>query len=197
MSFIAKDHSVENGTTFLIPEGPHVATVFAVIGLGLQETFYGPKPRVMVGFEIHDHRFQWEKDGQEHDEPATVWVTYNVSMHKNANLRIDIENLRGRTLSKDEAKAFDLFRLVGKSCAVTIEHNTAGERTYNNVHSVAQVMPGTEVPPLEEEEIRYLQPGQIGDLNLIPEFIRKKIDSQIKSDPNPEEVSFNEDEIPC
>ena len=67
-----------------------------------------------MGWEIHGHRFKWSKDGQENDVPATTWRAYNVSMHKNSTLRIDIESWRGKTLSKEEAQSFDLFEQVGK-----------------------------------------------------------------------------------
>jgi hypothetical protein len=200
MSFLVPEQSSSN--TFLVAAGTHVATAFAVIGVGFQETTYGVKSRVFIGWEIHGHRFQWEKDGQSNDVPATIWRAYNVSMHKNSTLRIDIEAWRGQTLSKDEAKTFDLFEQVGKSCQITIEHAQVGDRTFGNVMAVNQLLSGTAVPPLESDEVRYLQPTHIADWNLVPEFLRKKIENQATevqasrgSLPVTEDIPFKEDDL--
>jgi len=199
MSFVAAQHSISNNDTFLIPPGPHVATAFAAIGVGMQETTYGPRNRVFVGWEIHNHRFQWEKDGVENDIPANTWRAYNVSMHKNSTLRMDVEAWMGKTMSKEDAAGFDLFDLVGRSCQLTIEHTTVGDRTYNNVKSVSQLMPGTDVPPLESDEIRYLQPHEVADWNLVPDFIRLKVANQVKPTAEPEkepEAEAFRDDVP-
>jgi len=194
MSFVASEHSVSNGETFLIPQGPHVATAFAVIGVGMQETTYGPRNRVYVGWEIHDERFQWEKDGAENDIPASIWRAYNVSMHKNATLREDVEAWMGKTMTKEEVQTFDLFDLVGRPCQLTIEHSSVGDRIFNNVKSVNQLMRGVDVPPLESDEIRYLQPHELADWNLVPDFIRKKVEAQVKPEEKPEEEPEEEAE---
>ncbi len=186
-----------NSNTFLVPTGVRLSTIFAVIAEGPQETIYGIKPRMRIGFEVHDYRFQWEKDGVENNVPATIWRGYNVSMHSNATLRIDIEGVLGRTLTKAEARDYDFFDLVGRSCQLTIEHNDAGERTYNNIKSVTQLMHGIEVPPLEMDEVRYLKPSHIADWDLVPEFIQKRISNPAKGDTatHPPPSDFEDDDI--
>jgi hypothetical protein len=194
MGFTVKERPSSNA--FLVPAGTHLATAFALIGVGFQETSFGIKNRVYVGWEIHGHRFKWTKDGHENDAPATVWRAYNVSLFKQATLRIDIEAWRGKSLTKEEAKNFDLFGMVGKSCQLTVEHAHVGEKTYGNVMSVNQLLEGTEAPPLESDEIRYLQPDDVADWNLVPDFLRKKIENQA-DDPNPVAPAnpFREDSV--
>jgi hypothetical protein len=182
MTFLVSE-SAGQGSTFLVPEGTHLATCFAVIGVGRQETVYGLKERAYFGWEVHGQRFQWSKDDVEYDLPATVWRPYNVSMHKNSTLRIDIEAWRGHTLTTEEAKGFDLFSMVGVPCQLTLEHNAYGDRTYNNVKAVNQPLTGVTVPPMESEEIRYIRPAQVGDWALLPPFIQKVVENQVEPPP--------------
>jgi hypothetical protein len=62
--------------------------------------------------------------------------------------------------------------------------------------SVNQLLEGTEAPPLESDEIRYLQPDDVADWNLVPDFLRKKIENQA-DDPNPVAPAnpFREDSV--
>ena len=182
MSLLAKSNSPTN---YKIPEkGTQLGICFAVIGLGKQDTPWGLKKKVYIGWEIPAERIQVEKDGENFDQPIVIWQSYTISLSSKANLLQILEGWRGCAFTKEELEGFDLFNLIGKPCLLTIVHNESGGRVYANVQSVGRVMRGQEVPSQEMPSITY-SPGAIEQWGEVPDWLQEKIRNQIKTDPLP------------
>jgi hypothetical protein len=98
--------------------------------LGTQETSYGKKPMLHIGWELPEERLS---DGR----PAAVSRRYPISVDPKAALRNDIESWQGRKLSAVDLDTFDIADLVGQTCLVAIQHSDeVGGRVYANVVSV-------------------------------------------------------------
>ena len=77
-----------------------------MIDLGLALDAYGrERERVRLVFQVSERL----PSGQR----MTVSKTYTRSMHERSALRRDLEDWRGRRFTEQEARAFDLEKVVG------------------------------------------------------------------------------------
>ena len=138
MGFIASDAG--GGNFKRVPSGVHIGRCYSIIDLGTQVTDgqFGLK-------EQHKIRIGWELFGEDDDGqpltvdvdgkemPMTVSKSYTVSLHEKANLRKELAAWRGRDFTEEEAKAFDVSKLVGAYCMVNVTTSESNGKTYSNV----------------------------------------------------------------
>ena len=138
MGFIASDAG--GGNFKRVPSGVHIGRCYSIIDLGTQVTDgqFGLK-------EQHKIRIGWELFGEDDDGqpltvdvdgkemPMTISKSYTVSLHEKANLRKELAAWRGRDFTEEEAKAFDVSKLVGAYCMVNVTTSESNGKTYSNV----------------------------------------------------------------
>ena len=138
MGFIAKDSG--GGDFKRVPPGAYIGRCYSLIDLGTQLTSgqYGEKLQ-------HKLRIGWELFGEDEDGnpltidlegktmPLTISKSYTLSLHEKAGLRRDLAAWRGRDFTDDEAKAFDVSKLVGAYCMVNVTTSDTNGKTYSNV----------------------------------------------------------------
>lgn len=139
MGFIASDSG--NGGNFKrVPAGVHIGRCYSLIDLGTQTTNgqYGEKQqhKLRVGWELfgedeEGHPLVVDVDGKE--MPMTISKSYTVSLHEKAGLRKDLAAWRGRDFTEEEAKAFDVSKLIGAYCMVNVTTSENNGKTYSNV----------------------------------------------------------------
>jgi len=161
----------EGGDFELAPSGTHIARCYMVIDEGIQKTNFGDKHMIRIGWELSNELMA---DGR----PFVVGKEYNANLHADSNLTKDLTSWRGRAFTDEELAGFDLFKVAGAPCMITIIHNPKGDRTFANVSSVTSLPKGTPVPILANEKIIFslAEPEQAA-FQKIPEWIRKKISS--------------------
>jgi len=199
----------EMGLTFKAQEkeykrilgGSHFAVCDMVVDVGLQDTFFGVKPQVYVRFEVPAERWEYEKDGKKMEGPGVIGNFYTGSMSTKANLRKFLEGWRGKKFTEAEAQAFDIGSVLGKACLLNIQESQKGDKTYSNIVSAAPIMKGME-PPKAELPLLIYYPGKEEMFSALPEWIRKKIETQIPApeveDPvyQRDETEIDDDDIP-
>jgi hypothetical protein len=126
------------------PAGTHLAICYRLIDLGTQLTTYQGQPprpqhKIVISWELPEARMA---DGQ----PYTVHQRYTFSLHKQAALRADLESWRGRPFTDEELEAFDLERLLGQPCMLSIVHRQHGDRTHAHVTAVTRLPKGMAAP---------------------------------------------------
>ena len=138
MAFIAKDSG--GGDFKKVPPGAYIGRCYSLIDLGTQLTSgqYGEKLQ-------HKIRIAWELFGEdENGEPLTVLVdgkempmtiskSYTMSLHEKAGLRKDLAAWRGKDFTDEEAKGFDVAKLIGAYCMVNATTSETNGKTYTNV----------------------------------------------------------------
>lgn len=138
MGFTASDTG--GGNFKRVPPGAHMARCYSLIDLGTQES------NGQFGLKLqHKIRIGWELFGEDDDGkpltidvdgkemPMTVSKSYTVSLHEKAALRKDLAAWRGKDFSEEEAKAFDVSKLVGAYCMVNVTHTETNGKVYSNV----------------------------------------------------------------
>lgn len=127
------------------PQGSYVAVCYRVVDLGTQQTeFNGEKKRqhkIMISWELPDEKMQ---DGR----PFSIHQRYTFSSHEKATLRQHLEAWRGKRFEDHEfgPGGFDLAKLLGIPCLLTILHNRKGDKSYANIGSIAKLPKGTSIP---------------------------------------------------
>ena len=138
MSFIASDAG--GGNFKRVPAGAYIGRCYSLIDLGTQLSSgqYGEKMqhKLRIGWELFGddedgNPLTIEIDGK--DMPLTISKSYTVSLHEKAGLRKDLAAWRGRDFTDEEAKAFDVSKLLGAYCMVNATTSETNGKTYTNV----------------------------------------------------------------
>lgn len=138
MSFIAKDSG--GGDFKRVPPGAYIGRCYSLIDLGTQESTgqFGTKfqHKIRIAWELFGEDEQGnpltvEVDGK--TMPMTISKSYTVSLHEKAGLRKDLAAWRGRDFTEEEAKAFDVSKLLGAYCMVNCTQSETNGKTYTNV----------------------------------------------------------------
>lgn len=138
MGFIASEGS--GGNFKRVPSGVFIGRCFSIIDLGTQIS-----TGQFAGKEQHKVRVGWELFGEDEagapltvdvdgeQKPMTISKSYTVSLAEKARLRHDLSSWRGRDFTEDEAKAFDVSKLLGAYCMVNVTTSEKNGKTYSNV----------------------------------------------------------------
>lgn len=148
MAIIATSNGSSNYTP--VPAGNYVARCISMIHIGtIEETFEGKaglKNKVQLKFELPTETKEF-KEG-EGEKPYTVSKDFTLSMHEKAALRKALESWRGKAFKEEEAKGFDITKLLGKPCMLNIIHKekkTGG--AYAQISSISSMPKGLDCPP--------------------------------------------------
>lgn len=145
MGFVASD-SGGGGNFKRVPAGVHIGRCFSLIDLGTQLTSgqFGEKlqHKIRIGWELFGEDEEGkpltiEVDGRE--MPMVISKSYTVSLHEKANLRKELAQWRGRDFTEEEAKAFDISKLVGAYCMVNVTTSETNGKTYSNVAGLTPI----------------------------------------------------------
>ena len=176
--------------------GTHPAVCDMVVLMGYQPgSAQYPKPKLKV-------YIRWQVPGErtDDDRPMVVGATLTASMNEKAQLRVLLEGWRGKKFSDEEAEAFDVAKLIGQPCMVSVVEKESGGKTYSNVASVSKLPKGLPAPALEGDALVYWNRNDAADQQVfrkLPEWLQKKIDAQIEPqrDPPRDEHAFAGDEF--
>lgn len=135
MGFVASDSG--GGNYKRVPAGAHIGRCFSLIDLGTQLSSgqYGEKMQ-------HKIQIKWELFGEDEQgaalttddgAPMTISKSYTLSLSDKASLRKDLASWRGRDFTEEEAKAFDVTKLLGAYCMVNVTTSENNGKTYTNV----------------------------------------------------------------
>ena len=144
MGFTASDSG--GGNFKRVPAGVHIGRCYSLIDLGTQLTSgqFGEKlqHKIRVGWELFGEDEEGkplvvEVDG--HDMPMVISKSYTVSLHEKANLRKELAQWRGRDFTDEEAKGFDISKLIGAYCMVNVTTSETNGKTYSNVAGLTPI----------------------------------------------------------
>lgn len=163
------------------PSGSHIAVCNLVADVGIQPgggAFPDPKRKLYLRFEIPNERVEYEKDGKKVEGPLTIGSFFTASMHEKATLRKRLEGWRGRSFTDDEAAAFDVSKVLGKACMLTVIENESGGKTYSNISGIGPMPKG--IPePKAENPLLYYGEDDARAFDKLPPWLQEKIEAQL------------------
>jgi hypothetical protein len=162
----------------LPPAGTHLARCYQIIDLGTHDKEWQGKKR-----KSHEIRVSWELPnetadfGKGHQEPFAVHKTYTLSLSEKSNLRHDLQCWRGRDFTEQELAAFDVAKLLGKTCMTTVTHVEKNGSTYANVTAVTSVPKGLPDAPQVNPSVEYSigDDGENAKFSALPDFLKEMI----------------------
>lgn len=164
----------------LIPAGNYIARCYQMIHIGtIEELIMGEKKtlnKVRIGWELPMETRVFNPERGE--QPCIISQEFTLSMNEKANLRKMLASWRGKDFTEEEAKAFDITRLLGVPCFLNIIHKPSkdGTKMYENIAGVTPVPKGFDCPP-------QVNPLSVWDydnpnmeiLNNLPDFVKNKV----------------------
>lgn len=163
------------------PSGSHVAVCNLVADCGLQPGFEGkPQRKIYVRFEIPDERVEYEKDGKQVEGPLTIGSFYTASMNEKATLRKHLEGWRGKSFTDDEAAQFDVSKLLGQACMLSVIEKESGGKVYSNISGMSKLPKSVTAPAAENPLLYFDQESGQSEYEALPKWLREKIDGQIR-----------------
>jgi hypothetical protein len=131
--------------------GTYVVRCYSMIEIGTIETEYlGEKKKrheVMLTWELPTEQEVFHEEKGE--EPFVVSKTYGLSMHEKSTLRRDLESWRGAGFTEQEAAKFDITKLLGVPCMISIIHRPGKvdpSKTYVELASISKMPKGLQCP---------------------------------------------------
>lgn len=178
MAIVAKQSG--NGERVLPPAGTHPARCYYVVDLGTQKTeWQGELKRsrkIRIGFELTEEKHVF--DPAVGEEPFTVSKEFTLSLGDKANLRHTLESWRGRQFTKDELDGFDITKLLGASCLITIVHERRKDNQgdFAKITSIAKIPKGMQVADGTMSQVVYeIAMGRNDVFAKLPEWMQEKI----------------------
>lgn len=165
-----------------VPAGTHVALCNIVADLGIQpgsSMYPDPKRVVYLRFEIPGERVSYQKDGVTVDAPATMFREFTASMNEKAGLRKFLEGWRGRKFTNEEAAKFDVSKVLGLPCLLTVTETDRGGETYSNIGAASPLIKGMPAPEAENELLLYSSEHR-DSYEKLPKRVKEKIDGQLQ-----------------
>lgn len=163
------------------PSGSHIGVCNMVADCGLQPGFEGKAQRKLyIRFEIPAERVEYEKDGKQVEGPLTIGSFYTASMNEKATLRKHLEGWRGKSFTDDEAAAFDVSKLLGKACMLSVIEKESGGKTYSNISGVGKLPKGMAEPQAENDLLYFDSDSGAAEFDALPKWLREKIENQIR-----------------
>lgn len=168
----------------LVPEGTYVGRCVQIIDLGTQpnEKYGNSSQKVMIRWELPQETYT---DSEGADVPRLINGTYTASLNEKANLRKMLEGWRSKKFTDEELEEFNLGKLIGLPCMLTVVHAVASNgNKYANISAVAALPKGMEAPPQVNESIIFDidKPEDEPKLEVLPDFIQNIIQNSFEYD---------------
>jgi hypothetical protein len=163
-----------------VPAGTHVARFIEIINIGSVETEWEGQKRlshkIRLGFELCNERKVFKEGEQE--KPYTISREFTYSMGEKSNLRPVVEGMIGATLTDEEARTFDLEKLLGTACLLNVVHVTKGDSVYANIKSASPLLKGITAPEqFNKSRLVDVDTATEEVINSLPQFIAEKMRS--------------------
>lgn len=169
----------------LVPVGNHLAICYQMIEIGTVEEIVMNEKKILkkvrIGWELPNETKVFNEEKGE--QPFVMSKEYTLSMHEKSTLRADLKSWRGKDFSEDEAKAFDITKLLGKPCMINVIHKPSkdGLKTYSQISAITGVPKGMTVPPQSNRTICLSYDNfDENEFNALPDFIKDKMKTSIE-----------------
>lgn len=189
----------------LIPAGNYIARCYQMIEIGtVKEIILGKEkilPKVRIGWELPTELKVFKEENGE--QPLVISKEFTLSMAEKANLRIALKSWRGKDFTDEEAKSFDITKLIGVPCMLNVIHKPSkdGTRQYEEISGITPMPKGVNCPEqINNTFILSYDDFDINKFNTLPDFIRNKMQTSMEfaniQNPNYKEIhNSSTDEI--
>lgn len=134
-------------------QGLHNGVCVDVVDLGIVQTGFGPADQIKIVWQLE----AVTKKGKR----FTVQNRYTPSKSPKSNLRKMLESWRGKPFTKEEINDFDIEKLLGANCQLSIAHKITDDATYANVMAVIPAASSATKLYAQDYEREVNRPGYV------------------------------------
>lgn len=148
MAWVTNGDNGGGGNFEPVPSDIYEAICYGIIDLGHQDGKFGSKPQLTLRWELVDDYIRIEIEGEK--KRRALSKIYGNSMNEKATLRIDLESWRGKKMTEEESKGFDLEKILEKRCRLVVSE-------IEGKNKITQILPSKIKDPidLENEIVNY------------------------------------------
>jgi hypothetical protein len=189
----------------LIPAGNYVARCYQMIEIGtVREDIMGETKvlkKVRIGWELPEEKRVFNED--KGPQPLVISKEYTLSMHEKSTLRSDLKSWRGKDFTDEEAKSFDITKLIGAACMINIIHKPGKSdpsKTYQSISGITGVPKSMIIPDAINKPV-VLEFDNFNEeiFESLPDFIKDKIKGSLEyaalKQPNVHHIAQSESRI--
>jgi hypothetical protein len=161
------------------PAGTHLARCVEMIHIGTVPTEWQGQQKmrnlIRMSWELPMKTKVW-KEG-EAPKPYLVNQKFTLHLGETSKLRPFLESWRGKKFTEKELEGFDVFKVLGAPCTLTVTHKLSSNgKTYAEVTGIGPVMEGMTCPPAANELFAFtVTDFTVEDFNKLPEFLQKEV----------------------
>lgn len=199
-------NATTNGNTprELIPTGNYIARCYKMIHIGtVEEVILGDKKilnKVRIGWELPTELRVFNEEKGE--QPLVIDKEFTLSLYEKSALRGVIKSWRGKDFTEEEAKCFDITKLLGVQCMINIIHKPSkrdASKVYEEIAGITAVPKGITVPA-QINTTFCLDYDNFDEtkFNSLPDFIKQKMQTSMEYSAliNPNHREFKSDNEP-
>jgi hypothetical protein len=157
---------------------PLEAGVYQAVAIGLYDVgtdtggTFGPKRKMVLVWEIPAVTIEMERGGEMVTVPRNISQRYTMSLNEKARLRQDVEAIRCKRLTKEEARAFDVSCILGANAQIQVTNTEKEGKTFANVETVMACPKGmAPVKPSVEPELFHFGGIDLGGPDITEDAI--------------------------
>ncbi len=165
----------------LVPAGNYIARCYQMLHIGtVEETIMGEDKRmnkVRIGWELPTELKVFDQSKGE--QPLVISKEFTLSLNEKATLRKMLASWRGKDFTEDEAKGFNILKLLGVPCMLNVIHKTSKTgNEYSDIASITPMPKGATCPEQINKSIVWdFEEPDFVLLESLPDFIKDKIKS--------------------
>jgi len=162
-----------------VDAGTYVARCYSMVHIGtIEQEYMGEikeQNKIRISWELPTELKVFKEEKGE--QPQSVSKEFTLSMHEKANLRKSLESWRGKGFSEEEAKKFDVTKLLGKPCMLSVIHKVSKQgKTYAEISSVSTLPKGMTCPDQINPAFEFtFTPYDHEKFLSLPDWLRDKI----------------------
>jgi hypothetical protein len=113
------------------------------------------------------------------EQPFVISKEFTLSMAEKANLRAFLTSWRGKPFTAEEAMAFDVTKLLGVPCQLSIIHEQGRKdptRSYERISAITPLMKGVVCPPQANPTFVFsLEEFSTDAFNALPDWLKEVV----------------------
>lgn len=187
----------------LIAAGNYFGRCYQMIEIGtVKETILGVEKilhKVRIGWELPSEMKVFKEENG--PQPRVISKEYTLSMHEKAALRIALKSWRGKDFTEEEAKSFDITKLIGVPCMINIIHKPSKSdhtKIYEEISGITGVpkeMVNAIPAQINKSFVLSYDNFNVELFSSLPDFIKDKMKSSLEYAAlmQPEAIQLHED----
>lgn len=179
--------ATNNGTQReLIPAGNYIGRCYQMIEIGtVTENILGESKilkKVRIGWELPTELKVFNEEKGE--QPCVISKEFTLSMHEKSSLRGTLKSWRGKDFTEEEARSFDITKLLGVPCMINVIHKPGKadpSKTYQEIAGITGVPKGMIVPEQINKTVCLSYDSFDAEIfNALPDFIKDKMKGSLE-----------------